>query len=581
MPEPLDLALVAQRPQPTANTLDSGSFDNLFAHFVQYPDFFNMARNSAAGIDPDQHFDPVVEAQYQFLWCVLCETWDRFHRFTYPALLELAEQVYQRGIVSITEEDYRNVIDPSPQGLIYHCAVSMTQPEMQVCHDLELARAILSDFLYQRRIARPLQSLLTRNMLGVSRDVLQMCMEQAAAEDASIRALTEAPDDFDIMPDLGTEFESPCVWNEIGVPFIDNQIGGQGEGHANGLLGVTGAGKTTLACYMATQSAYTEYHRAREAGRTPRWTVLFTYEQAAKELRPRIISAAADIRRDKLENATDTGCLTTRANLEEYERRLATGNQPVLSETERWQRAQAWLRGSLRVEDMSGADERNPAKGAGFIPEIAARLQSLVQTTERGVVSVIIDWAGLCCARYIEANSLKDEMMRTLLNMFGDRAKREIAMRFKCTAWILHQLRAEAGAYGAGKLLKHTDAMESKAFATHMAFCGCLSVPDPTTGCMRFNWSKTRHRKGQDIRPITLRINDLFGKVDDVTDNYRLDETNGRFVDREAYEAAQGAAQGASQGGTQGSLRRVRQPSNGPPGRLPIDPASRQYMGDL
>ena len=97
MPEPLDLALVAQRPQPTANTLDSGSFDNLFAHFVQYPDFFNMARNSAAGIDPDQHFDPVVEAQYQFLWCVLCETWDRFHRFTYPALLSWPSRSYQRG----------------------------------------------------------------------------------------------------------------------------------------------------------------------------------------------------------------------------------------------------------------------------------------------------------------------------------------------------------------------------------------------------------------------------------------------------------------------------------------------------
>ena len=192
----------------------------------------------------------------------------------------------------------------------------------------------------------------------------------------------------------------------------------------------------------------------------------------------------------------------------------------------------------LTTLDLSGSDDF-PEAGRGGLDEIVSYISRIVyrdRSRPRKLRSVIIDYAGLVCERYMAAKGIDENKYRHVLKRFGDMCRMEIAERFGCTAWILQQLRGGAGASSPMKLMTHADIGESKDFATNMAMCACLGVEDPRTGCRRLNFSKVRTKEKVGVPPLTLKIHPLFARMEDVGSQYRLDEQAKRFISNEEQQ---------------------------------------------
>ena len=166
-----------------------------------------------------------------------------------------------------------------------------------------------------------------------------------------------------------------------------------------------------------------------------------------------------------------------------------------------------------------------------------------------------VDYAGLICSRMAKMAGARDQdQYRRELKEFGDTCRKEISERFRCTTWVLHQLKGASGSSSPFKRPHHTDAGESSDFATNMAVCGCLGTEDPNTGCRMFVWSKLRYRPNVEVPALTLRINDRFALMEDVTDRFVADTATRQFVTPEELNQVHG---------TEGLARR---PQGGPAG---------------
>ena len=189
---------------------------------------------------------------------------------------------------------------------------------------------------------------------------------------------------------------------------------------------------------------------------------------------------------------------------------------------------------------MSGS-EQFPNAGSGYVDEIVSVLEGIkILNNEYGYFSVIIDFAGLACERYLHAAGLEDGQLRHLLKGFGDRCRREISERYRCTTWIMHQIAPSNATKSPTQPLHHSMAAESRAFAEYLAICGCLGVPDPKTGCRLLNLSKTRYARMETVEPVTLRINDLFARFENVGDAFKVDTVGRAFVATQLYNQIHG-----------------------------------------
>jgi hypothetical protein len=336
-------------------------------------------------------------------------------------------------------------------------------------------------------------------------------------------------------------------YKRTGIDWIDRPeaLGGQVAGDCCGIIAPTGAGKTTLAVHMAVAGARACAEDASVTATTPEFVVYVSVEESGKKLQPRVLSAACQISLQRLRTLRGWDQLTTLANLEPYERTLGngpTGRVELSSERDRYDANQPMLARCFDMLDFSGSEEF-PNSGRGYVQEVAAAISHLQQKRGQGVRAVYIDYAGLLVERSL-GQGLDDRKLRLWLKRIGDDFRGQVAERFGCTCWVLHQLRGEAGNSSPLKLMKHTDAGETKDFANNMAVCGCMGAVDTMTGCRRLNWSKTRNVRNESITPVTLRIHDYFATMEDVTATYIADEASRRFVNR--AEASQIMGQRAS-----------------------------------
>lgn len=414
-------------------------------------------------------------------------------------------------------------------------------------NDCDIARAVARRFLLERKVETPLRRVLSSAGHNSPSD-LQSILETANRDAAKFTSMGDLP----IVPvaDLyGTTLPPPIAFEPTGLGWLDRRIHGQVRGSCNAILGPTGGGKTTFAVTKAVASArqaYIEAQRLTAMGipTVPELVVIVTAEESASLLKPRLQSAAFSIPRRTLENLTDWRQLSASdIGFKEYERSLTdaqrlgplstTGGIPqidVLSEKERYELHSEWFNQCCVVVDLSGSAE-HPNAGNGFIPEIAAIVGRLSESRGQRIREVIIDWAGAVCERYIQQNpKLSMDHMRHLLNIFGDECKRRIAIQFNCVVWVTHQLKAALGKAMPSKLMHHTEAAESSAFAVHMATVGCLGTEDKRTGVRMLNFSKTRLAESQMARPTCLSIHPLFCELIDVTDTYTVDTNNGQIV---------------------------------------------------
>lgn len=524
-----DPALIAQQPLQTQAALAPSAIEWLLICFANDQQLFQEARELIA----PHHFKP-NETPLRIMYEALCLSHDRYNGATYETVASIvSDMLAQDQRVILTDVQQQIIFRRDEHGLIW-----------QICNPTDVAteitnrafsRDLLRRFAHERTIVEPLRHVMNPGFNQGVPAGLDKFLTTINTQQSRLSTLNLIPE-ANLTPSIGTPLVSSSVFVKTGVPFIDEPFKGQRVGDCNGIIGPTGGGKTTLAVHMAVAGAKQAWAEAQLSGQTPGLTIFITAEESAEKLRPRIWSAFFSIPRSKLEVLTDWGELTQPGRLDPYELKMQDAQQYKLSEIERYQLCAPQLESCLRVLDLSGS-EAFPNAGAGYIPELVSYL-SRYQVPIR---AVYIDYAGIFCERFMQSQGMDEKNYRYLLKTFGDRCRLEIAARFNCTVWVLHQLKGAVGKAAPTKLMHHSEAGESADFANNMAVCGCLGIADPHTGCRRLNWSKCRYVSADKIVPPTLRINDQFALMEDVSTLF-LPTDSGQFLSpsdrREVHSAA-------------------------------------------
>lgn len=515
----LDPVLLAQQPVSTTPAIAPQAVEFLLMCLASDRSFLAEAVHLLL----PQYF-VAEETALLYLWQTMQAAHTSYGGCSYPVVSMLLRQRIESGDNPFTPEQLQIIFRPDSHGLIFAVTNARYDPAT-----VRFGRDLLKQFLYERSVVRPLQRVLHQ---GHRQNVpeLNQFFGQIQKQNDKLRSLHEIPS-VTVAPTRGSPFAPPSIFKRTGIPFIDEPIGGQRVGDCNGILGPTGGGKSTFSAHLATAMARICWSEAAERGsNNPDLVILASYEEDGKKCLPRIWSAAFQIPRRKLETLQWPD-LTTQETLEDYERRLFSTSSYIPSESERYDAGSIWLNKCFYLLDLAGGDAY-PGAGRGGVTELASYIDRIQQQRGQAIRGVFIDYAGLVISNFMATNNRDKRETRQFTKEFPNLVRQQISEKFQTTTWVLEQIRGEAGSFSPFKLLHHTDTAECKDFAQNMAVCGCLGVIDKTSGCQRLNWSKVRFRPGYEVPPITVRINDTFSLMEDVSDNFVADETLRRFISR-------------------------------------------------
>jgi len=523
-----DPALFAQQPLQTQAALEPSAIEWLLLCCVHDQQLFREMRTL---IQP--HHFKIGESVLRLVYEAMCLSMDRYNGITYETLVTIiGDTLAQDPSIVLVEAQADVLYRKDEHGLLWQ----FCHPNDVATHitNKALSRDLLRQLAMERTVVEPLRHVMNP---GVTRGVpseLGTFLSVINTQNARISTLNDIPE-ANIAPDVGTQLKSANVFVKTGVPWFDNVFGGQRPGDCNGLIGPTGGGKTTLAVHMAVAGVNQAWAESLLTNKQMGITVFITAEESAEKLRPRIWSAFFKIPKAKTEIIDCWQQFTQPGQLDPYELKMQQEQSYKLSEIERYQLYVSQLRTGLRVLDLSGSNEF-PNAGRGYIDEIV----SYVSRYEVPIRTIFIDYAGIFCERHLAATGKEaDKNYRFLLKTFGDRCRQELAARFNCTVWVLHQLKGSVNKARPTVLMHHSEAGESADFANNMAVCGCLGVADTHTGCRRLNWSKCRYVAADKITPPTLRIDSQFALMEDVSNLFTAVDS-GQFMSAEDQRQIRG-----------------------------------------
>lgn len=365
-------------------------------------------------------------------------------------------------------------------------------------------------------------------------------MADEAERISSISAVVEIED---LAPDL-SYFNKMNTYQGVpsGIPWIDAHIErGQRYGDVNGIIGPTGAGKTTLGSQLFVSNVR-EAIQQYAKGQDDRLCVFYTYEQRAFDLQQKVFSNAFSIARSSIRE--DTRLLESFSNgttipLKPYE----IGRFNNKSEVERYNLDREYFSRHGIIRNMSGVadicdDERlikiKKNKGVGGLQELVNDLHYIQDTRKQGIRAVFIDYIGLVMERHYEVTADSDVFYRGM-KRFPDEVRQKVAGEFNCVVWLLHQMSGAANKIRPTTPLHHADAEGCRSLANNMSNCLCLGNPDTGSEgggkCLYLSFSKLRNSgaSGFDSVNLILQHNAIFARLDNVTDQYRPDKSTGCF----------------------------------------------------
>ncbi len=533
---------MARQDRPQPSVLDAGSatyqiaigdadLTCLFIHLMRCRQLFLEGRQLIAV----NLFDRVREPHWAVLWATLLDLDTQFSGWTYESIAH-AISVRQRQDPSAMPAPYWDALMRSDDQGIVHSTFSVRVEDLMP----EYGRELLRKFLQERTVIQPLTRHLRQNGDAYALNFAQLVSE-AQSRIMRIDAVRQVPIGG-AAPAFGSPLPPPVIKRPTGITYIDRHIQGQRRGDCNGLLGIRGAGKTTLCMHMAIRHArqcFEAYLRGEEA----ELSVMFSYEEAESKLQRRIWSNAAEIAWSTLDQMTDWSALSTADNLKPYEqhrRAVAAAGGVVHGERERYEEMTHWLNQHFVFLDMSGS-EQYPNAGRGGVAEIVSTLNRLQDERQKGISQVVFDYAGLIVRRYMADRGLSPDGIRHELGPFGDRIRQEVAIRHNCTAWVAHQMGSDQGKRSPTTLLTDLDAAEAHNFGENMAAVMCLGAADPNTKCQLLNWSKVRYLNRLEVAPSVIMLNGEFYRFDDVSDRYRPDTVTRTFINPQEAQAVMGA----------------------------------------
>lgn len=539
--EEMDLAQLQHAMVATSPPITVPEIDYMFCAMIWHPQLFYDAKRELSALC----FNPHTEAHYSALWQVMYDLTERHHSVSYQLLVtECQQRIAADNGSSLLPSQADFLVRPDPNGLIYSYFFGLPP------HDIteRYGREVLVKFLHERQIAAPLKAIINKGYGGSFVANLPAIIKQTIDRMQRITGMSAMPV-CETMPDRLTYKAEPEQYTPTGIDFIDLAITGERAGDANGLLGPFGAGKSTLLRYMAVSKAKYWNREAFMRGTKSKVVFLLSYEEPLNKFKFSLWSTAAHIPRNKLSTMTDYNQLGEDGPLLDYERDLfrpgsnqdvypianaAAGHKVATSdaihpgERSRWDTARLWMNAALCVADMSGSGDF-PDSGFGYVDEIVSYIERYCSRNNVEVGGVYIDWAGMCCQRHMMKNGIPEERLRYYLGNFGDLCRQKLSEHFKCTTWIAHQVSGDANGRPCTTALSHSDAGESKSFASGLAVCGCLGNWCRQTGCRYLNWSKVRYAVPPSSIPI-LRMHDHFAELYDVSKKYYASIPQRRFV---------------------------------------------------
>lgn len=293
-----------------------------------------------------------------------------------------------------------------------------------------------------------------------------------------------------------------------GVKFLDDFIGGLVPGEIYSCLGPIGTGKTTMAIQLAAtvslqlQKIWVESERTSPLGKV----FYVTTDDGRVDIQRRMLSYGAVVDKDQISGTTTP--LTTKETMSDADHALADDPRfrAAYSETDRLHMIRERFRDNLRIIDLLGKS---------VIPENMHPITYVRQQIE----IVIREVGNICCALIIidhcetlisrlaglpKKNTLRSEVTKQLPRVIKD----QLATRFSCPVWAVHQITGEANEKAINARITHEDAKGSPSWGDDFNACFSISQIDRETDLCRL--SLTKNSGGLLLPDKTLK---LIGKT--------------------------------------------------------------------
>lgn len=397
-----------------------------------------------------------------------------------------------RALVASELEDIENLNDKDEEELslalsvvdyIYNADINISGNDLQFVQTL-FDKVVTEYYQYK------LQNDLSRTSYGEFERLLSSAYEEYR-NTVNISTYPEAN-----IPENLIEYFSRRNRRSTGISFLDRAMGGGTEpGEVYTVLGPTGAGKTLLGLQI-TYSGAIEFVSDADVN------VYYTYELALPAVISRVVSMVSQIPIDRLAAI--------------YSNPGEMYNVGDRDEFDRIGRAVTFLNRRCLFRDFSGAHVDGRIFGSGGIGEVVSDLEAITQAG-RTVRTVVIDWALAMIRREIMNRSKNEDKVVSYLATMVQSLANEVARRFNCNVWILHQLSPEASKKSLKSIPDHTDAEWCKSFANYAWYSFALSKEDQNTGLQYV--ACTKSRRSRLVAPTVVKKTDWLA----------FDEVGGRY----------------------------------------------------
>jgi hypothetical protein len=141
------------------------------------------------------------------------------------------------------------------------------------------------------------------------------------------------------------------------------------------------------------------------------------------------------------------------------------------------------------------------------------------------IAGVVIDYVGIAVKEYVghARHRLSSE-----ISQFIHECRRQIADRWNCPVWLIHQLSGEANLRRPGAVQHHRDAADCKTFGDSLDACFVLGQRDHTSGEFLLQCTKSSI---QPPEPAILRFDPHFATLRQ-TEDLRVDRVTSDIVPR-------------------------------------------------
>ena len=320
------------------------------------------------------------------------------------------------------------------------------------------------------------------------------------------------------------------------ISFIDKYIGGFAGREMYSYVGVTGGAKTSVAVQLATNFAVIldDRHRAGLRKKPLGKIYYVTTEDGMDKIFNRMVSCMGKVPLAKISGKSvepKTTVVTSSARDKEICNQYFGGT--LFGEVEREIMAQERITRNIRIIDLTKASIR--ATAADPLDVVRMMIdRSLESDKQKGLDSycalVIIDHTADVILDKLAIGSRNDNLW-TVTTQVPKKIRDEIAYRYECPVWVVHQSNGDGNRKKVGQVLDHTNAMGSGSWAMHFVACFNVNTLEAETMTCTLTCSKARENKK--MGPTHLQLVGDIGTMTEV-EKLKTDETEKK--DKDVYK---------------------------------------------